>query len=104
LYAVVNTGGKHYRVAVGDTLEVEKLPIDTGETVELDQVLMISSEAGVTIGRPTVEGAKVVARVTEQFRGPKLRIFKMKPKKRYRRTMGHRQSLTRIRIEEIVGA
>lgn len=104
MYAVVNTGGKHYRVAVGDTLEVEKLPIDTGETVELDQVLMISSEAGVTIGRPTVEGAKVVARVTEQFRGPKLRIFKMKPKKRYRRTMGHRQSLTRIRIEEIVGA
>jgi large subunit ribosomal protein L21 len=104
LYAVVNTGGKHYRVAVGDSLEVEKLPIDTGETVELDQVLMISSEAGVTIGRPTVEGAKVVARVTEQFRGPKLRIFKMKPKKRYRRTMGHRQSLTRIRIEEIVGA
>ena len=104
MYAVVNTGGKHYRVAVGDTLEIEKLPIDTGETVELDQVLMISSEAGVTIGRPTVEGAKVVARVTEQFRGPKLRIFKMKPKKRYRRTMGHRQSLTRIRIEEIVSA
>lgn len=104
MYAVVNTGGKHYRVAVGDTLEVEKLPIDTGETFELDQVLMISSETGVTIGRPTVEGAKVVARVTEQFRGPKLRIFKMKPKKRYRRTMGHRQSLTRIRIVEIVGA
>lgn len=104
MYAVVNTGGRHYRVAVGDTLEIEKLPVETGETIELDQVILLSSEAGITVGRPTVEGAKVVARVTEQFRGKKLIVFKMKPKKRYRRKQGHRQSLTRIRIEEIVGA
>jgi large subunit ribosomal protein L21 len=104
LYAVVNTGGKHYRVAVGDTLEVEKLPVEAGDTVELDQVLLLSSEDGVTIGRPTIEGAKVVARVTEQFRGKKLIVFKFKPKKRYRRKQGHRQSLTRIKIEEILTA
>ena len=101
MYAVVNTGGKHYRVAVGDTLEVEKLPAEAGDTVEFDQVLLVSDDSGVTIGRPNVEGAKVVARVTEQFRGKKIIGFKMKPKKRYRRKEGHRQWLTRIKIEDI---
>ena len=101
MYAVVNTGGKHYRVAVGDTLEVEKLPAEAGDTVEFDQVLLVSDDSGVTIGRPNVEGAKVVARVTEQFRGKKIIVFKMKPKKRYRRKQGHRQWLTRIKIEDI---
>ena len=101
MYAVVKTGGTHHRVEVGDVLDIQKLPADVGDTVEFDEVVMVSAESGVSIGQPNVEGAKVMATVTEQFRGPKLTIFKYKPKKRYRRKTGHRQNLTRIKIDAI---
>lgn len=101
MYAVVKTGGTHHRVEVGDVLEIQKLKADVGDTVELDEVVMVSGETGVSIGTPIVDGAKVLATVTEQLRGPKITVFKYKPKKRYRRKTGHRQDLTRIQIDAI---
>jgi large subunit ribosomal protein L21 len=102
MYAVIKTGGKQYRVSPGDTLDVEKLPYDAGEQIELDQVLLVANGSGTTIGRPLVDGAKVKATVTRQVKGPKLIIFKYRPSKRYRRKKGHRQHYTRLRIDEIV--
>lgn len=102
MYAVVETGGKQYRVEVGDTLEVEKLPVVPGETVELDRVLMVSDEDGARIGQPVVEGAFVRATVVDQVKGDKVVVFKYMPKKRYRRKSGHRQRYTRLRVDEIV--
>jgi large subunit ribosomal protein L21 len=101
VYAVIETGGRHYRVAVGDTIDVEKVTAEAGDTFEIDRVIMVSGDNGVSIGTPLVEGARVTATVREHFRGPKLLIFKMKPKKRYRRKTGHRQPLTRITIDSI---
>lgn len=101
MYAVVKSGGTHHRVEVGDVLEIQKLDAEVGETVELDEVVMVSGESGVSIGQPTVDGAKVVATVTDQIRGPKLTVFKYKPKKRYRRKTGHRQALTKVKIDAI---
>ncbi len=101
MYAVVKTGGTHHRVEVGDVLEVQRLRADVGDQVELDEVVMLSGESGVSIGTPNIDGAKVVATVTGQFRGPKIVVFKYKPKKRYRRKTGHRQELTRIKIDAI---
>lgn len=101
MYAVIETGGRHYRVAVGDTIDVEKVTAEAGDQIEIDRVIMVSGEDGVSIGKPLVEGAKVTATVREHIRGPKLIVFKMKPKKRYRRKTGHRQSLTRLTIDSI---
>ncbi|HAX24921.1 MAG TPA: 50S ribosomal protein L21 [Thermomicrobiales bacterium] len=101
MYAVIKTGGKQYRVAAGDTIAVERLDAEAGSQVEIDRVLMVSGEAGITIGAPVVDGAAVVATISEHFRGPKIRVFKFKPKKRYRRTTGHRQEMTRLTINEI---
>ncbi len=103
MYAVIETGGKQYRVQVGQSLDVERLPVEAGGDVEIDRVLMVGGEdAGVRIGTPVVEGARVVATVDEHHRGEKLIIFKMKAKKRYRRKTGHRQELTRLTIKDIV--
>jgi large subunit ribosomal protein L21 len=102
MYAVVKTGGKQYRVSPGDTIEVEKLPHEVGESIELDQVLMVVNGSGATIGRPLVEGAKVKATVMRQAKGRKVIIFKYSPSKRYRRKKGHRQNYTRLRVDEIV--
>lgn len=102
MYAVVETGGKQYRVQVGETVEVERLDANIGDTVELDRVLMVSGDAGTQVGSPVVEGAKVAATVVEQGRGDKVIVFKYRPKQRYRRKIGHRQHYTRLRIEEIV--
>jgi large subunit ribosomal protein L21 len=104
VYAVIETGGKQYRVAAGDTIEVERLKAEAGEQVEIDRVLMVAGDDGITIGAPVVAGAKVVATVAEHYRGPKLIIFKFKPKKRYRRKTGHRQEMTRLTIDAIQGA
>jgi large subunit ribosomal protein L21 len=101
MYAVVKTGGTHHRVEVGDVLEVQRIDAEVGEQVELDEVIMLSGESGVSIGQPMVDGAKVVATITGQVRGPKIVVFKYKPKKRYRRKTGHRQDLTRIKIDSI---
>jgi large subunit ribosomal protein L21 len=102
MYAVVKTGGKQYRVSPGDSIEVEKLPNEVGEQVELDEVLLVSKGSGTKIGRPLVKNAKVKATVTRQAQGRKVIIFKYRSSKRYRRRIGHRQHLTRLRIDEIV--
>jgi large subunit ribosomal protein L21 len=102
VYAVIESGGKQYRVSEGETIEVEKLPYEMGQTVELDNVLLVSGEQGVQVGQPTVEGAKVVATVAGHRRGRKIVIFKYRPKERYRRKRGHRQDYTQLRIDKIV--
>jgi large subunit ribosomal protein L21 len=102
MYAIVETGGKQYQVQTGQIVDVERLPADVGEEVELDHVLLVSDDNDVQIGQPTVEGAKVRATVLRQDRGRKIIVFKFKPKERYRRKAGHRQSFTRLRIDEIV--
>jgi large subunit ribosomal protein L21 len=101
-YAIVETGGKQYRVKPGDTIEVELLRGEPGSSVELDRVLALSKDDSVTVGRPTVQGARVVAEVESHGRGKKLVVFKYKSKVRYRRKQGHRQSYTRLAIKEIV--
>ncbi|CAA9550068.1 MAG: LSU ribosomal protein L21p [uncultured Thermomicrobiales bacterium] len=103
MYAVVETGSKQYRVSVGQTIDVELLPVEAGSDVELDRVLMVGGEgAELRIGAPLLDGAKVVATVAEHHRGDKIVIFKMKAKKRYRRKTGHRQELTRLTIKDII--
>ena len=101
MYAVVETGGKQYKVQPGESLQVELLPADVGSTVELDRVLLIGGDAGVEVGRPTVAGARVVAEVVAQEKGDKIIVFRYKRKVRYRRKTGHRQRLTRLLIKEI---
>jgi len=102
MYAVIKTGGKQYRVSPGDSIEVEKLPHEVGEQIELAQVLLVADGSGATIGRPLVKGAKVKATVTRQAKGRKVIVFKYRSSKRYRRRKGHRQHFTRLRIDEIV--
>ncbi|UCC85831.1 MAG: 50S ribosomal protein L21 [Anaerolineales bacterium] len=101
MYAVIETGGKQYRVSEGDAINVEKLPYEVGDKVEFERVLFISGKKGATVGQPVVEGAKVVARVEAVGRAPKIEVWKYRPKQRYRRRQGHRQTYTRLRIEEI---
>jgi large subunit ribosomal protein L21 len=103
-YAIIETGGKQYRVQPGQTITVEKLPGEVGSTVELDRVLLLAQDGAATVGTPTVEGAKVVAEVAEQGRGDKVIVFKYKPKVRYQVKQGHRQWLTKLSIKEIVGS
>lgn len=100
-YAIVETGGKQYRVKVGDVLSVEKLDADAGTAVKLDRVLLVGGNGDVKVGTPLVEGASVEATVADQYRGEKIIVFKYKPKKNYRRRTGHRQSLTRLEITGI---
>jgi large subunit ribosomal protein L21 len=102
MYAVVKTGGKQYRVSPGDSIDVEKLPHEVGEQIELDQVLLVANGSGAKIGQPLVKGAKVKATVTRQAKGRKVIIFKYRPSKRYRRRKGHRQHYTRLRIDDIL--
>ena len=101
MYAVIRTGGKQYRVAAGDILEVEKLDGDIGETISLSDVLLVSDAGAVQVGQPTVAGASVSAKITGQYRGNKIMVFKYRPKKRIRVRKGHRQSLTRLEIEAV---
>lgn len=101
MYAVIRTGGKQYRVAPGQQVEVEKLSGEVGDTITLDDVLMVANGDNVTIGQPVVEGATVTARITGQYRGNKIMVFRYRPKKRIRVRRGHRQYLTRLQIEEI---
>jgi len=102
MYAVIETGGKQYRVQPGDTLLVERLRAPVGSQVELDRVLMVAPDSGPPlVGRPLVAGARVRARVVAQEKGRKVIVFKFKAKTRYRRKQGHRQRYTRLAIEEI---
>jgi len=99
-YAVVKTGGKQYRVQQGDTIRVESLPHSVGDEVELD-VLMVSRDGEVSLGTPNVSGATVKAEVVGQGRGKKIIVFKYKPKTRYRRKNGHRQSFTELKVLDV---
>lgn len=101
MYAIVETGGKQYRVSEGMTVQVEKLNGDLESTVELDKVLLVEDADGVRIGTPYVDGAKVTAQIVKQAKAPKILVFKYKAKKNYRKRYGHRQPYTSLRIEKI---
>lgn len=102
IYAIVETGGKQYKVSPGETIDVERLGVEEGSTVELDRVLLVAEGDKVNVGTPLVEGAKVIVEVIGEEKGEKLIVFKFKPKVRYRRKTGHRQVYTRLAIKEIV--
>ena len=102
MYAIIETGGKQYRVAADDILEVEKVSGDAGSTVEFTSVLMVGGDSGAKIGAPFLSGAKVTAEVVEQGRGPKVIAFKKRRRKNSRRKRGHRQELTTVKIKSIV--
>ncbi len=101
MYAVIETGGKQYRVEEGRVLKVEKIDVPEGQSVEFDRVLMVRKDDGFLVGTPYLEGAKVKAKVLETARGRKVLVFKMKPRKGYRRLKGHRQFYTKVLIEKI---
>ena len=103
MYAVVRSGGKQYRVNQGGSLRVEKLPGEVGSSVTLDDVLLIGGDGGVKIGTPKVDGAQITGTILAQGRGQKIRVFKMKRRKGYRRSQGHRQDYTEIRVDETRG-
>ncbi len=102
MYVIVESGGRQYRAEEGQSFSVEKLPFEVGEQIELSNVLLLADDAEVQVGQPTVPGVSVKATIVEQYRGNKIFVWKYKPKKRYRRRAGHRQSYTRIRVDEIV--
>ena len=101
MYAIVKTGGKQYKVETGKTITVEKLEGELQTTVELTEVLMATGDAGLQVGTPMLEGAKVVATIVEQGKGKKINGFTYKPKKNQHRRYGHRQKLTKLKIESI---
>jgi large subunit ribosomal protein L21 len=101
MYAVVETGGKQYRVAAGDKLTIERLKAEAGQPVTLDRVLLLSLDGKLTVGQPTVSGASVLADVLEHKRGEKVIVWKMKRRKGYHKKQGHRQEQTVIQIKEI---
>lgn len=103
MYAVIATGGKQYRVAKGDVIKVEKLPLDAGSEVQFDQVLMVGQGADVTVGAPYIEGGKVSGKVVAQERGDKIMVIKFRRRKHYRKQMGHRQYYTKVEITGISG-
>ena len=102
MYAVVETGGKQYRVAVGDKLKVEKIAAEEGESINLGRVLMVSDGENVTVGSPDLD-TPVTATVVSQGKAGKIKVFKMKRRKNYRRKQGHRQDYTEVRVESIEG-
>lgn len=101
MYAVIETGGKQYRINEGDVIRVEKLAADVGSNIGFDRVLMVGQGDQVRVGTPLVDGASVTGTVVEQDRGRKIIVFKMKRRKNYRRKQGHRQDYTGVRIEKI---
>jgi len=103
MYAVIKTGGKQYRVVAGEKLKVEQIPADIGSEIVIDQVLMVGNGDTVSVGTPLVAGAAVKATVIDHGRGKKVMIFKMRRRKHYRKTQGHRQNYTEIRIDGITG-
>ena len=104
IYAIVRSGGKQYRVEPEQLIDVDSLPAEVGSTVEMTDVLLIAGNGAVKIGQPVLEGARIIAEVVEQGRGPKIIVFKYKPKTRYRRRRGHRQGYTRLVVRQILTA
>ncbi|MFC1627409.1 50S ribosomal protein L21 [Patescibacteria group bacterium] len=103
-FAIIKTGGKQYKVSEGDTLDIEKLEGKAKGKVSFDQVLLVADDKTTKIGKPLVKGAKVTGTIVDQFKGEKVRIAKFKAKSRYRKTMGHRQQLTKVKINKITSA
>ncbi len=101
MYAVIETGGKQYRVAPGDTLEVERLAAEAGKPFTFERVLLVENDGKLSVGSPTVANASILAEVVGHLRGEKKVAFKLKRRKGYRKTIGHRQELTRVKITEI---
>lgn len=101
MYAIIKTGGKQYKVAANDVIKVEKIAAQAGETVKLEEVLMVAGDGAPKVGAPLVEGASVTAEVLEQAKGDKVIVFKKKRRHNYRRKNGHRQNLTVLRIKDI---
>jgi len=101
MYAVIKTGGKQHRVSPGDVLSIEKIEGNKGDDFVFDEVLMVANGDDIHLGKPLVEGAKVVGKIVEQKRGPKIVVFRMKRRKGFHKKTGHRQSLTSMRITEI---
>ena len=103
MYAVIETGGKQYRVQPGETVVVETLPGESGDAVEFSRVLLISDDESVAVGRPIIEGARVTGQIVDQVLGEKLTVYKFKRRKNYRKRNGHRQQYTAVKIESVVG-
>jgi large subunit ribosomal protein L21 len=101
VYAIIESGGRQYRAEEGHSFSVEKLPYEVGEQIELDRVFLLADGDEISIGQPVLEGVAVKATIVEQYRGKKIFVWKYKPSKRYRRRKGHRQSYTRLRVDEI---
>ena len=101
MYAIIKTGGKQYKVSEGDLVRVEKLAYEVGDTVDFDQVLLVSNDGELKVGSPLVEGAKVSATVEDQNKDKKIVVYKFKPKKQYRKKQGHRQPYTLVKIDSI---
>ncbi len=101
MYAVIKTGGKQYRVAAGDKLRVEALDANEGDTISLDEVLMVGDGETISVGTPVISGASVAAKVLEHGRHKKIDVIKFRRRKHYRRQMGHRQNYTQIEITGI---
>jgi large subunit ribosomal protein L21 len=97
-YAIIETGGKQYRVSVGDRISVERLAAEESDEITIERVLLLGGDGDVKVGTPVVKGATVTAKIDDHFRGEKIHVFKYKPKKRYRRKIGHRQALTHLTI------
>ncbi len=102
-FAVIKTGGKQYRVSPGSVITIEKLLGDPGDAIDFSEVLLCGRDGGIEVGRPTVEGANVSAVIVRQGRGPRIRGFKKKRRKNYRRHYGHRQWETTVRVTEVAG-
>ena len=102
-YCILETGSKQYRVSAGDTLQIERLPVEAGQPVTFDRVLLVNADGKVTVGTPIVNGAAVVADVVSHIRGEKKLTFKMKRRKGYHKTIGHRQELTVVKVTAING-
>ena len=103
MYAVIESGGKQYRVATGDVIRVEKLDVQTGDSIQLDRVLLIVGDSGVQVGQPMLADTRVTATVKGHGRGDKIRVFKRRRRKHFRKTIGHRQDFTEIEITGIGG-
>ena len=102
MYAIIESGGKQYRVEPGAVISLERIPGDVGSPLELNRVLLFSDGTTVKVGQPVLSGAKVISEIVAQTRGEKIDVFKFKKRKKYRRKTGHRQELTSVRIAEIV--
>jgi large subunit ribosomal protein L21 len=103
MYAIVRTGGRQYRAEPGKVIDVEKLPVEAGATVNLEVLLVAPDDGDAVVGRPLVDGATVTATVVDHYRAKKILVWKYRPGLRYRRRKGHRQTYTRLRIDDISG-